>query len=109
MARKTKSKTVGRAIQQQQRGQSFQLIYVEKSEISSTPGIEKCNTRAKEHVYWPGITAEIKDIISNCSTSLTDKESPTVILYLKRMNAKLGIPHTVISDNGPEFKTFTKG
>lgn len=31
-------------------------------------GIEKCKRRARDTVYWPGMTAQIEDVISNCMT-----------------------------------------
>ena len=31
-------------------------------------GIEKCKARAREALYWPGMSAEITDIVSACST-----------------------------------------
>ena len=36
-------------------------------------GIESCLRRARQAVYWPGMSAEIKDMISNCSTCITHR------------------------------------
>ena len=36
-------------------------------------GIEKCIARARQHVYWPGIIAEIKDTFSNCNIILDER------------------------------------
>ena len=33
-------------------------------------GQEKCKVRAHQVVYWPGINAEISDMVSKCSTCL---------------------------------------
>ena len=35
---------------------------------SGHQGIEKCKARAREALYWPGMFAEIADIVSACST-----------------------------------------
>ena len=35
---------------------------------SGNQGIEKCKARAREALYWPGMSAEIADIVSACST-----------------------------------------
>ena len=35
---------------------------------SGHQGIEKCKARAREALYWPGMSAEIADIVSACST-----------------------------------------
>lgn len=40
---------------------------------SGHQGIDKCLAQAKEHIYWPGVTAEIKDMINNCSTCLDER------------------------------------
>ena len=34
-------------------------------------GIERCKQRARNSIFWPGISAEIKDMVANCSTCLT--------------------------------------
>ena len=40
-------------------------------------GIESCLRRARETVYWPGMTAEIKDYIAKCAVCATyQKEQP---------------------------------
>ena len=31
-------------------------------------GVEACIRLAREHVYWPGITAQVKDVVRNCDT-----------------------------------------
>ena len=46
-------------------------------------------------------------------SQLPDKLSSTVVIYMKHLFSKYGIPKVVISDNGPEFtantfKTFLK-
>ena len=35
---------------------------------SGHQGIEKCKARGREALYWPGMSAEIPDIVSTCST-----------------------------------------
>ena len=118
---------------------------------SSNMGIEACLRRARECLYWPGMSAEIKQYISTCNictefdTSqpketlmsheipslpwekigtdifthnnkdylvtvdfwemdrLPNTRSSTTVLKLKSHFARYGIPHQVISDNGPQF------
>ena len=46
-------------------------------------------------------------------SQLPDKLSSTVVIHVKHLSSKYGIPKVVISDNGPEFtantfKTFSK-
>ena len=36
-------------------------------------GMDKCMARAREHVFWPGITSEIKDMCQNCSACLDER------------------------------------
>jgi hypothetical protein len=33
-------------------------------------GIERCKARAREALYWPGMSSEITEMISRCSTCL---------------------------------------
>ena len=39
-------------------------------------------------------------------SQLPDVESSTVINHIKSIFARHGIPETVVSDNGPEYKSF---
>ncbi len=44
-------------------------------------GIENCIARAREHIYWSGITAEIKDMVSNSSTCFDEpNQHPTELM-----------------------------
>ena len=47
-------------------------------------GTEKCIVQAREHVYWPGINAQIKEMVSNCSACMNHRNqqpAETVINY----------------------------
>jgi len=82
---------------------------------SSHISVNGCLRRARECIYWPGMTAELKEYISQCETcskyeakqpreSLKpDTKAGTVIKKLKCHFARQGIPDIVISDNGPQF------
>ncbi|XP_011437820.3 retrovirus-related Pol polyprotein from transposon 297 [Magallana gigas] len=124
---------------------------------SSHLGTESCLRKARDAVFWPNMSAELRDFISKCSTCnkmqdqqsnqplithdvpkipwtklgvdiftyqnqdylvtvdyfsdffeldiLTDTSAMTVIDCLKQQFARHGIPDTVISDNGPQFKS----
>ncbi|CAB4040233.1 Transposon Ty3-G Gag-Pol poly [Paramuricea clavata] len=69
-------------------------------------GIERCKARAREALYWPGMSSEITEMISRCSTCLEFRR--------KHQREPIhGIPRVVISDNGPqysskEFQEFAK-
>uniref|UniRef100_A0A3B1IFN4 Gypsy retrotransposon integrase-like protein 1 n=1 Tax=Astyanax mexicanus TaxID=7994 RepID=A0A3B1IFN4_ASTMX len=117
-------------------------------------GIVKCRERAKQSVWWPGLSSQIEELVLNCTacvkernntaeplmpTKLPDRPwqklgadlftlknanyllvvdyfsryieiaqlSPTrcadVIVHLKSVFARHGIPETLITDNGPQF------
>ena len=68
-------------------------------------------------IPWNKITTDIFELHKNAYViavdytnkflgihSLTEKQSFTVIMHLTSLLAKFGIPQSVISDNGPEFK-----
>ena len=38
-------------------------------------GIEKCRRRAREIIFWPGMSSEISDLVSKCTTCLEFKNS----------------------------------
>ena len=40
-------------------------------------GMEKCKNRARELLYWPGMSKEVEDMILNCSTCLTFQKGNT--------------------------------
>ena len=42
---------------------------------ASHMGIEKCKQRAKDLVYWPGMSSQIEDAVSNCSMYNTYRQS----------------------------------
>ena len=53
---------------------------------SGHQGIHKCLSQAKKHIYWPGIIAEIKGMINNCSTCLNERN---------RQSPEPTIPHEI--------------
>ena len=125
-------------------------------------GVEKCKSRARATVYWPGMSNDIQEMVSKCSTCSTyrnrnqkepmiaheipdrpwqklgsdlfehkgktyllvvdyyskyietsllqDKTAGTVIMHMKSIFARHGIPEVLVSDNMPynsrEFKDF---
>uniref|UniRef100_A0A8C9UY15 Gypsy retrotransposon integrase-like protein 1 n=1 Tax=Scleropages formosus TaxID=113540 RepID=A0A8C9UY15_SCLFO len=128
-------------------------------------GIVKCKERARDIIFWPGMSTQIENKVSQCAkcnthrnsnakepliphtlpgrpwakigtdlfqhngseyllcvdyyskfpeiAKLTDMTSQNVIIALKSMFARHGIPDIVISDNGPqyaslEFKCFAE-
>ncbi|KAL9974061.1 hypothetical protein ACROYT_G011058 [Oculina patagonica] len=104
-----------------------------KSLHESHIGAEGTLRRARDIVYWPGITAQLKDYLSKCGIcnshrpeqcreplqphvapnlpweksvqDLSNTTSNRVITVLKTWFARHGIPVTVISDNGPPFNS----
>ena len=40
-------------------------------------GIEKCQRRARDVMFWPGISADIANVVQNCSTCLKHRNSNT--------------------------------
>lgn len=122
----------------------------------SHQGPEACIRRAKDVVFWPGMTAEIRQMVSQCSVCneflhkqakeplmtyaiptypwqmvgqdlftidsqnylitvdyfsdywemdiLPDTTSETIVMLTKTQFARFGIPETVITDNGPQFR-----
>ncbi|PIK33923.1 hypothetical protein BSL78_29258 [Apostichopus japonicus] len=126
-------------------------------------GVIKCKSRARETLFWPGMSAQIEDVISKCDICQTyqnsnQKEplkshklplrpwqkvgmdlfhfhtheyllivdyfsryvevcmlkhsttSSSVIVHIKSVFARHGVPDEVMSDNGPKFhcKEFTE-
>lgn len=41
---------------------------------SSHIGINGCIRRAKDVMYWPGMSSQIKDVIENCDTCNTTRQ-----------------------------------
>ena len=120
-------------------------------------GISKCRERARMCVWWPDISRDISEFVSECShcqkyrpaqrsepllpsappngpwkciaadllnfngqdylsvmdyyskyieiAHLTNKTSSMVISRLKSIIARWGIPETIVTDNGPEFRS----
>ncbi|XP_046750294.1 uncharacterized protein K02A2.6-like [Diprion similis] len=73
-------------------------------------GIEKCKLRARDIMYWRGMTGDTESTIE--LIELNNKTASEVVLKLKTIFARLGVSNTVISDNNPflsfEFETFSK-
>ena len=121
-------------------------------------GVNSCLRRAREVLYWPGMSAEIRHYIESCGTCMTytdrqpkestvitdvpgrswqkvasdllswggcdylittdyhsnffeidrlyDTTSNTVINKLKSQFARYGIPHTLVTDNGPQYTSI---
>ncbi|UYV68063.1 K02A2.6-like [Cordylochernes scorpioides] len=96
-------------------------------------GINKCRSRAKESVWWLGISQEIERMVSSCTKCLKERRpkhealmplnsrsdlgkkypeisllqnltAQEVINRLKSIFARNGTPETVRSDNGPQFQ-----
>ena len=44
---------------------------------SSHLGMEKCKRRARDILYWPGMSAQIEDFVSNCNVCSTYSRSNT--------------------------------
>ena len=144
------------------RGERLVIPGTMRSEIKKNmhlghTGIEGCLRRARESLYWPGMTSEIKEWIKTCETCqeydnsqtketlmshdmpdrpwqnvgvhlfsymgkdylvttdyksnfweidyLSNTSSKSVITKLKAHFARMCIPDTVVSDNGPQFSS----
>ncbi|XP_061190306.1 uncharacterized protein LOC133198195 [Saccostrea echinata] len=85
---------------------------------SSHIGVEGSVRRAREYLFWLGMTKDVKDFVTKCDTcrSFDDKQrkealvdylrntkSKTVIQKLKALFARYGIPGHLVSDNGSQF------
>jgi transposase InsO family protein len=121
-------------------------------------GITKCRLRAKQAVWWPGLSKQLETLVTNCyvcsrertqraepmvkSTfparpwqkvgsdlfqyrgqqyllvvdyysryieiaKLSYTTSPDIVVHLKSMFARHGIPEVFISDNGPQYSAHT--
>ena len=53
---------------------------------ASHMGIDKCKRRARDVIYWPGMSSQIEDVVSTCSICNT---------YLRSNTKKPMIPHDV--------------
>ena len=42
---------------------------------SSHLGVEKCHSRARDVLYWPGMNGQINDVVSKCSVCLANRRS----------------------------------
>ena len=101
---------------------------------SSHLGIEPCSWKARDSVFLPGMSSEIKEAVSQCSVCaefqtwnwpqrahaavLVDyysdvvelsprsslQDHSTIIHFLKEQFSRHEIPDVLVSDNGPEFK-----
>ncbi|KAI4884219.1 hypothetical protein NFI96_005617 [Prochilodus magdalenae] len=91
-------------------------------------GIVKCKERARDVMYWTGMTKDIEDVVMQCSVCnmfkrnntkepLISHEIPDLtwakvgvdlfhynqVTALKSIFSRHGIPDEVVSDNGPQF------
>ncbi|UYV61647.1 K02A2.6-like [Cordylochernes scorpioides] len=82
-------------------------------------GIRKTRLRARETVWWPGISEEIAETVRKCSVCIQEavsKHEPLIptnfptrpwqkigVDFCKSIFARHGIPETVVSDNGTQF------
>ena len=117
-------------------------------------GVFKCRLRAKSSVWWPGLSKQLEELVTNCTACARDRHiqaepiipsesrlrpwqkvatdmffykghtyllvvdyyssyveiakletvaSSDVIIHLKSIFARHGIPETVVSDNGPQY------
>ncbi|UYV83527.1 K02A2.6-like, partial [Cordylochernes scorpioides] len=68
-------------------------------------GITKTRLRARETVWWPGISEEIVETVRKCSVlvQLDRLTANVVVRSCKSIFARHGIPETVVSDNGTQF------
>ena len=63
---------------------------------TSHQGPDACMRRATDVIFWPGMAKEIRHMISDTVVSLTEAHF-----------ACYGITETVITDNGPQFRSKT--
>ncbi|UYV83113.1 PLEKHD1 [Cordylochernes scorpioides] len=84
-------------------------------------GITKTRLRARETVWWPGISEEIAETVRKCSVCIQEavsKHEPLIptnfptrpwqkigmdLFNCKSIFARHGIPETAVSDNGTQF------
>ena len=119
-------------------------------------GMTRCRERAKETVWWPGLSHELNELVTNCTTCIKERKNPVepllpsdlperpwqkvgadlftlnnsnyllvvdyhsryveiakltptrsedVIVHLKSIFSRHGIPEIFFSDNGPQFSS----
>ncbi|KAI3363926.1 hypothetical protein L3Q82_001529 [Scortum barcoo] len=110
------------------RGQMIVIPHSMRQEIlndlhSGHQGIVKCRVRARQSVWWPGLSVHISQLVENCDTCSRQRAehrepllttlaeithlhiatASTVIAALKDAVGRHGIPETVVSDNGPQY------
>ncbi|XP_061127410.1 uncharacterized protein K02A2.6-like [Syngnathus typhle] len=119
-------------------------------------GMSRCRQRAKEAVWWPGLSSQINELVKNCTTCIKERVNPVeplmpselperpwqkvgadlftlnnsnyvllvdyysrfveiakltptrsedVIVHLKSIFSRHGIPEFFYSDNGPQFSS----
>lgn len=119
-------------------------------------GMTRCRERAKETVWWPGLSSQLNELVTNCTTCIRERTNPVepllpselperpwqkvgadlftlnnckyllvvdyysrfveiakltptrsedVIVHLKSIFSRHGIPELFFSDNGPQFSS----
>ena len=79
-------------------------------------GINSSLRRARDLIYWPQMSTDIRYYVETCGVCATDYHSgffeldylpdttsETVVGKLKNNFSRHGIPHTLVSDNGPQY------
>ncbi|XP_061170285.1 uncharacterized protein K02A2.6-like [Saccostrea echinata] len=71
------------------------------------PGVERTLRRARDSMFWPGISQQALDMTLNCPTvfKLRNTTSQSVITKLQESFSRHGIPEKVVSDNGPQYSS----
>ena len=72
---------------------------------SSHLGIVKCKSRARESLFWPGMSTQIEELISKCATCVTEsKKNPKEPLMETETADR---PHAIVSADLMDFQGHT--
>nr|XP_043065612.1 uncharacterized protein LOC122320996 [Drosophila bipectinata] len=67
-------------------------------------GIHKTLERIRRMYYWPGLVRDVKDYVGNCE-AVKRLSADVVVKYMRQeLFHTFGVPETVFSDNGTQFK-----